>query len=173
MLAEVFETYTYKDYEKWEGDWELIGGIAYAMSPFAVVSHQKVSTFISNELNNNRECEKCYALVEAEWYIDSENVVRPDVIFTCSDEDEKLTKTPEIIVEVVSKSSAKRDEVVKFEIYEKERVVYYVLAYPELKKAKIYKLENGKYQKVGDFYNEKFEFDIECKTAIDFSKVFK
>lgn len=25
--------YTYQDYEKWEGDWELIRGIRYAMSP--------------------------------------------------------------------------------------------------------------------------------------------
>jgi len=172
MLAEVFETYTYKDYEKWEGDWELIGGIAYAMSPFAIVSHQRVSTRIAYELNKNKKCEECEALVEAEWYIDSENVVRPDVIFTCSDEEEKLTQTPEIIVEVVSKSSAKRDEVVKFDIYEKERVKYYVLAYPEFKKAKIYKLKDGKYQKIGDFYNERFEFDLDCKSAIDFSKVF-
>ena len=170
---EVFETYTYKDYEKWEGDWELIKGIPYAMSPFAVVSHQRVSTRIAYELNKNKGCEECEALMETEWYIDSENVVRPDIIFTCSDEEEKLTQTPEIIVEVVSKNSAKRDEIVKFEIYEKERVKYYVLAYPEFKKAKIYKLEDGKYQKIGDFYNEKFEFDLECKSAIDFSKVFK
>ncbi len=27
-----FPHFTYKDYEKWEGDWEFIRGIPYAMS---------------------------------------------------------------------------------------------------------------------------------------------
>ena len=25
--------YNYEDYKQWEGDWELIGGLAYAMAP--------------------------------------------------------------------------------------------------------------------------------------------
>ena len=56
MLAEVFETYTYKDYEKWGGDWELIRGIAYAMSPFAIVSHQKVGDFNKEKFEFDLEC---------------------------------------------------------------------------------------------------------------------
>ena len=133
--------------------------------------HQKIVTRISYELYKYICCKKCFPIINLIW-VTKKRIIRPDVIFTCSDEEEKLTQTLEIIVEVVSKSSAKRDEVVKFDIYEKERVKYYVLAYPEFKKAKIYKLKDGKYQKIGDFYNERFEFDLDCKTAIDFSKVF-
>jgi hypothetical protein len=34
--------YTYSDYEQWEGQWELIDGIPYAMSPLPVPKHQKI-----------------------------------------------------------------------------------------------------------------------------------
>ena len=27
------ETYTYEDYKRWEGDWELIDGVPLAMAP--------------------------------------------------------------------------------------------------------------------------------------------
>jgi hypothetical protein len=32
--------YTYNDYQKWEGDWELIRGIPYAVSPSPGWRHQ-------------------------------------------------------------------------------------------------------------------------------------
>jgi len=35
--------YTYDDYSQWEGRWELIDGIAYAMTPAPWFSHQRVS----------------------------------------------------------------------------------------------------------------------------------
>src|SRR5690606_8258397 len=35
--------YTFEDYERWEGRWELIYGIPYAMSPQPNLKHQRVS----------------------------------------------------------------------------------------------------------------------------------
>ncbi len=32
-LAQLIEYYTYDDYKEWDGDWELIDGVAYAMAP--------------------------------------------------------------------------------------------------------------------------------------------
>ena len=34
--------YTYDDYCQWEGRWELIGGIPFAMSPLPVPVHQRI-----------------------------------------------------------------------------------------------------------------------------------
>ena len=31
--------YTYDDYKHWEGRWEVIDGVAYAMSPMASPKH--------------------------------------------------------------------------------------------------------------------------------------
>ena len=35
--------YTYDDYVQWEGRWELINGIPYAMTPAPSVKHQLIS----------------------------------------------------------------------------------------------------------------------------------
>ena len=46
MLAlkeEYLPNYTYDDYVLWEGNWELIDGIPYAMSPAPTVTHQEIN----------------------------------------------------------------------------------------------------------------------------------
>ncbi|RLA74090.1 MAG: hypothetical protein DRG30_05635 [Epsilonproteobacteria bacterium] len=73
----------------------------------------------------------------------------------------------------VSKSTAKRDEKVKFKLYEAEKVLYYILVYPDDLKAKIYRLENNKYTKEGDFSLESYKFEeTTCGASIDFKNVF-
>jgi hypothetical protein len=53
-IAEKFRPfYTYEDYCQWEGRWELIEGLPYAMSPLPIPAHQRVSLNLSilfNEL---------------------------------------------------------------------------------------------------------------------------
>ncbi len=39
--------YTYDDYCQWEGRWELIEGMPYAMSPLPVPDHQDVCLKLS------------------------------------------------------------------------------------------------------------------------------
>ena len=41
--------YTYKDYCQWQGRWELIDGIPYAMSPMPVPKHQRIAANILSE----------------------------------------------------------------------------------------------------------------------------
>ena len=166
--------YTYDDYKQWEGDWELIYGQAVAMAPAPVISHQMVAFNIAYEIKKNKECEECIVVLEEDWIISDDTVLRPDVALICDEEGDFITKAPKIVVEVVSKSTAKKDEKIKFEIYEKEKVDYYILAYPNLCKAKVYKLKDGKFDKVGDFTKETLYIeDISCPTKIDFDEVFK
>lgn len=33
--------YTYDDYAQWEGRWEIIEGVPYAMSPAPTIKHQQ------------------------------------------------------------------------------------------------------------------------------------
>jgi len=83
-------------------------------------------------------------------------------------------KAPEIIVDIISPSTAHRDEKYKFEIYEKEKVKYYIIIYPEELSAKVFKLDGKEYDKQGDFTNESYAFDeTTCNVSIDFEKVFK
>jgi len=172
---EYMDYYTKEDYYKWEGDWELIYGYPYAMAPFALPTHQKISVKIVRQLDENLDnCPECSALMEVEVEFNEDTIVRPDTMVVCFELDKKITKTPELIFEVVSKSSARRDEFLKFELYEREGVKYYSLVYPDNKKIKVFKLENGKYRKIGDFYeNDTFLYEVKCPIKIDFGKIFK
>ena len=71
-------------------------------------------------------------------------------------------------------TAARRDEVVKFDLYRKEGVAYYVLVYPESKKAKVWQLVEGEYRKVGDFHDEQHRFELPgCAIDFDFSRIWK
>jgi len=168
------EYYTIEDYSRWEGDWELIYGAPYAMAPFALPSHQKINGKIFRQLDEALdECPNCSALIETEVAFSEDTVVRPDTFVICYPLSERLTKRPELIFEVVSQGSARRDEHLKFGLYEAEGVPYYVLVYPDLKKAKVYKLVDGKYQKMGDFSDERYRFELPCPIDFDFGFIFK
>ena len=175
LALEDLPNYTYEDYKLWEGEWELIYGVPYSMSPAPVNKHQLINTKIARCLDEGLdECSACLAILEADWKLSNETVFRPDMSVVCYEPEDYLTKAPEIIFEVLSPSKAKRDETLKFEAYEREGVKYYCLVYPDILLAKLYKLQDGKYIKVGDFDEEVYIFETKkCKLNFDFSKVFK
>ncbi len=173
--VQAIETYSYEDYKLWKGDWELVDGLPLAMSPSPMRDHQGLSSAIIHAFYDDiKDCEECEVVNELDYLVNSENVLRPDIALICGEEGDYITKAPKIVIEIVSPSTAKRDEKVKFEIYEREKVLYYILVYPKLLNAKIYKIENNIYQKQGDFTKEKYLFDeLECKVEVDFKEVFK
>jgi len=174
-LMEPIEYYTYEDYKEWEGEWELIDGVAYAMAPSPKITHQAIASGISSELfTSTKDCKDCLVVIEQDWKIDEVTVLKPDIALICNENnDSYITKAPLIVVEIISKSTAKRDEKYKFELYKKERVLYYVLVYPEDLRAKIFKLDGNEYIKQGDFSLEEYKFnDLECKASINFGSVF-
>lgn len=172
-----FEYYTYDDYVNWEGDWELIDGIAYAMAPSPAKDHQFLLSLLNFAFQKELfSCQECKVFVEMDYKIDEENVVKPDLAILCKEDKEErfISIAPDLIIEVVSKSSAKRDEKIKFEMYEKEKVKYYILAYPNDKKVKVFKLQNNKYEKIGDFREDACEFELNnCKIKVNFKEIFE
>jgi len=170
------EHYTYDDYVKWDGDWELIFGTAFAMAPAPVKKHQNLNVKITTQLEEYfEECSRCEVLIEEDYKISDDTVIRPDIAVVCDDLNETyISKAPEIIVEILSPSTAKRDEKVKFELYEFEKVKYYILVYPDDLKAKIFKHNGDRFVKEGDFLDEVYGFkDLECEAKIDFNRVFR
>ncbi len=168
--------YTYDDYKQWQGEWELFGGVPVAMSPAPIRKHQSIASLIITELTNQLDkCTECEVLGEVDYKISDDTLLRPDVVLTCNEtNDTYLTKAPEIIVEIISKSTAKRDEVYKFDIYEAEKVKYYIIVYPDDLIAKVYRLDGKKYDKQGDFTSEIYDFeDTSCKVSMNFERIFK
>ena len=175
-VAEILN-YTYTDYIHWEGEWELIDGAPVSMAPAPMKIHQRLAAeiFMALNLGLEEECSECEILYETDWKVSDETLLRPDIVLACEDDHEAyLSKAPKIIVEILSPSTAKKDETIKFDIYEREGVQYYILVYPDDLKAKVYSLKDGRYVKVGDFTHEVLDFDdITCNISLDFAQVFR
>ena len=175
MALKYLPKYTIKDYESWQGDWELIEGVPYALAS-PTFEHQRVvlriARFLDEELEKN--CPECKVGISTDYLIDLHNIVRPDVFIVCGEIRDKLLKTPAVILEVISQSTAERDEKLKFELYEREGVELYVMVFPSFKKAKAYKLTEGRYLKLKDVTNDTLEIPLkECEISLDFSKVWE
>lgn len=174
-----FQYYTYSDYTQWEDKWELIDGIAYAMSPAPYPKHQRVVARLWQELDKNLNCSNpsCEIYIAPiDWKIDENSVVQPDVALFCESTNKQFfSKTPPIVVEVLSKSTALKDVTSKFNLYQREGVLYYIIVEPNTEISDIFKLVDGKYELIKKATNEDeytFEYDTDCSTKIDFSLVF-
>lgn len=172
--ADELPHYHYEDYANWEGDWELIKGIPYAMTPSPTLRHQHISQKIARYLDEALDnCPQCQALLAIDWIISDDTVVQPDNLVICHQEQGNfLTQAPVLIFEILSPSTAQKDRVTKFRLYEKEAVRWYCLVDPEHSVAKIYHQEQGKLIKLRDISNESHEFDLnKCRIDFDFSGI--
>jgi len=168
--------YTYEDYKEWEGKWELISGVPFSMAPAPTKRHQMIIGYIFSELAPQIDkCPNCELLIDSDWKLNSQSILKPDVSIVCDDANRKyISKTPEVVFEVVSPSTAKRDENLKYIIYQGEGVKYYILVYPNDLIAKVYKNHNFKFRKVGEFDREIVDFiDIKCEFNLNFEAIFK
>ena len=165
MQPMLIERYTIKDYIHWEGDWELIGGVPYAMAPAPVGKHQWVMMRLGSFLNQALEnCDRCFVVGEAEWRISEDTVVRPDVMVMCGELVNYFSDTPEIVFEIVSPSTRLRDEIMKKELYRHQRVPYYALVYPDEERVVFYRLEGEEYKQAEAKFricDEDIELDID------------
>ena len=178
LKDEYYPHYTYDDYKIWEGDWELIFGVPYAMAPAPMIKHQKVSNKIARLLDEAMDtCSKCSALVATDWKIAEDTVVCPDNLVICHQESNEayLTQAPKLIFEILSKSTALKDQGLKFDLYEREGVRYYVIVDPQSEVAKVYERNSeGQYKKVADVTEETITFDLDgCTVDFAFASIWK
>ena len=169
LTIQDYPHYTYKDYEKWEGDWELIRGIPYAMSPAPTWQHQDFgASFIQhlkNALQKKSNCD-CKVLYESDWIVSEDTVVRPDVMVVCEEiKGNFVTTPPSLILEILSPSTILKDRNTKFNLYQAYGVRYYLIADMGKKYTEIFHLKDNSYQEVKDLRT--FTLTNEC--TVDFS----
>lgn len=162
--------YTVEDYHRWEGNWELIDGIPYAMSPSPTRKHQLLATYllvqIEGSLRKQKDnCGDCQVVHELDWIIGNNTVVRPDVAIICDEDGDFISKSPELIIEIISPSTALNDRQLKFELYQEQGVGYYILVDPTTKTKNIFALHNGKYAE----HNQLVDFALAdgCNIQLD------
>ena len=167
-------SYTYEDYLLWEGSWELLFGVPYAMSPAPTYIHQRISHEIARLLSEALdECEHCQAVLPVDWKVSDDTVLQPDNMVLCYQPTENyLTKAPSLIFEILSPSTAGKDRVSKFNIYQDEGVNYYCIVDPDSKVAKVYVLKDGRYIKLLDASDETVTFSLkDCEFDFAFAKI--
>lgn len=169
--------YTYKDYSQWEGRWEVIHGIPYAMTPSPRMRHQRLSMIIAFQLNELLgTCGICQTYQAIDWQITDDTIVQPDILVVCGDfeEREKLLVPPALVIEILSPSTARKDKIVKYELYQNAGVKYYCMVEPDPFSVAVFTLQNEEYLQTEDFTGGKIRFDLGPSTIdFDFAKVFE
>lgn len=164
--------YTYDDYVTWEGKWELIDGVAFNMAPSPRVRHQEISWNITAEFKKlMKECKLCGAYMEVDYKISQDTIISPDVLISCETtlDAVNVTHTPQLVCEVASPSTKKRDRTLKFDLYEKQKILYYMIVDAEFNGVEIWKLDKeGSYQLDYESQDGNYELDIkDCKININ------
>jgi Uma2 family endonuclease len=173
--------YTYADYLTWQFDdmVELVKGFIYKMSHAPTSMHQRISKKITGELYNflkNKKCEYFNAPFDVRLIKNKnkengqiETIVQPDICVIC--DLEKIDElgcigSPDLIVEIVSKSSKKRDYHDKYDLYEENDILEYWIVDPDAKSVDVFVLEDKKYVQKGVFCNQ--NENIPCFLLPDF-----
>jgi len=160
--------YTYADYLTWQFSErvELIKGWIYKMSPAPRMIHQKIEGVLFYEIYNFFKKNKCEVFV-APFDVrlkknkgtneEINTVVQPDICAICDLEkldDAGCLGAPDLIVEILSDSTAKKDYNEKFNLYEENKVKEYWIANPATKTIEIFSLIEGKFESIG-LFNER------------------
>jgi len=121
---------------------ELIGGKVVAMSPRPSFSHNRVSSNIFWVFENYLRRRKCTAIADGtDLYLTEEDRFVPDMMVVCDPDKIKgdgVHGTPDLVVEVLSPSTAKNDRTHKKEVYARCGVREYWLVDPANKSVEVY-----------------------------------
>lgn len=156
------ERYSYADYLAWDDGkrWELIDGQAFCMSPAPTRQHQHISILLEQQIGSylsNKRCEMYHAPFDVRFIESQENaaddyidtVVQPDIVVICDPEkldDRGCKGSPDLIIEILSPSTARMDMAVKFELYQRYGVAEYWIVHPKDQTILVFKLlESGLY----------------------------
>ncbi|WP_346236499.1 Uma2 family endonuclease [Niabella insulamsoli] len=152
--------YSYADYLTWrfKETVELIKGRLFILSPAPASRHQKIASNLVTELSSFFKSHKCHLFfapfdVRLVKNMSSDNeittVVQPDICVICdgSKIDERgCLGAPDLIVEILSPYTAKKDMNEKFNLYEDNGVQEYWVVFPDTNAINQYFLKDGKYE---------------------------
>ena len=149
--------YTYADYLLWKFKErvEIIKGKLFKMSAPAI-EHQEISFRLSGLFFIHFRHHTCkvftapFDVVFKGLNGKEDTVVQPDLCVVCDPEKlsdgKRCQGAPDLIVEILSPSTAKKDLNNKFRLYEEAGVSEYWIVRPEEQSVTLYVLENGNYR---------------------------
>ena len=146
--------YTYSDYISWDDDvrYELIDGTPYMMSSPSQIHQEIVARFTQKLMNflEGKPCKIYPAPFDVRLNADKGDdiVVQPDILVVCdmSKLDGKAcVGAPDMIIEILSPSTAQQDKITKLNLYRTARVREYWIVDPDSKSVHIFLLKDNEY----------------------------
>ncbi|MCR4431001.1 MAG: Uma2 family endonuclease [Tepidanaerobacteraceae bacterium] len=186
-LPQENKKYTYADYLTWPEDerWEIIDGVPY-MQAAPSWQHQTISVELTRQFANFLQEKPCRVFTapfdlrlpeENESDDETTNVLQPDIVVICDNKGLKGTGfygIPELIIEISSPSTSRKDKVLKFNKYEKAGVKEYWIVEPEGKFISVFTLQENKRYGRPETYMEKDKVKVSVfpDIIIDLAPVF-
>ncbi len=126
---------------------EMLNGRIVMMSPRPVVNHNRIASNIYRILSDYLEGKKCEPFSDGiDLYLSKKDRFIPDGMIVCDPNKIKsrgVFGAPDLVVEVLSPSTAKNDRGYKKDVYAKYGVKDYWTAVPETKSIEQYLLTDG------------------------------
>lgn len=127
---------TWSDYRSWPDDqrWEIIDGVAVAMSPAPTTRHQTIVGNLFGRLVQRLAGKPCRPFVApTDVKLSDLDVVQPDILVVC--DPARITPThiegaPDVVIEVLSPATSARDLRQKKALYERAGVREYLAVDP-------------------------------------------
>ena len=149
--------FTYEDYKHTSDDkrYELLDG-DLIMVPAPRIAHQRnsreIGILLSTFVTDNDFGEVFYAPCDV--VLSDTDVVQPDLLFVSKERsyiitEENIRGAPDLVVEVLSPSTAQRDRTLKRTLYALHGVPEYWQADTDAKNVLVLTLENGEYRVAG------------------------
>ncbi|WP_193769094.1 Uma2 family endonuclease [Metasolibacillus meyeri] len=133
-----------------EPRYEIIDGETIMMSPRPTLNHNRVITNLAVVFDKYLDGKKCeYFTDGVDVHFDEKNRVIPDSMIVCNTDILKpngIYGTPDLIVEVLSPSTARKDKGDKKTLYEKHGVKEYWIIDPVAKSIEVYLLKDDRYE---------------------------
>jgi len=146
--------YTYSDYQKWDDDVrrELIDGNVYLMAG-PNRRHQGISRNLTLQFGNflkGKSCKLYVAPFDVRLNADTldDTVVQPDLIIIYDHsvlDDAGCKGVPDMVVEILSPSTAQYDLTTKFNRYQKAGIREYWIVDPKNETLAVHIIKNGNY----------------------------
>ncbi|MBP7635290.1 Uma2 family endonuclease [Candidatus Ozemobacteraceae bacterium] len=147
--------YTYADYLTWPEDerWEIIDGEAFDMTPAPGLDHQEILAELITQFRTFLRGKTCKVFPEPDVILprgnesdaEARSVLRPDLAVVCDPaktDDKRIRGAPDLVIEILSPSTASHDMIRKRRLYEQAGVREFWLVHPADRIVTIFRLES-------------------------------
>ena len=179
--------YTFADVLTWDEKdrIEIINGEAFMMAPPSRI-HQEILTALFGQLYDYLKGKKCKVYPapfgvrlfeeDGDYPEDVDTMVEPDISVVCDPgklDDSGCKGAPDLIIEILSRSTQRHGRLTKFNLYQRAGVQEYWIVDPDSKSVQTFTLEKG-YYTAKDFgtASDKVKVEVLEECVIDLSAVF-